>query len=78
MSIPRKEAGIKYIYRIEKVSPVSDSQGGNGSIGYGSKKKKSKVSVSSRGFHHLYDLAIEADSLNSQSAVEVFNGIMKL
>ena len=67
-----------YIYRIEKVAPVTDSQGGNGSIGYGGKKKKSKVSVASKGFHRIYNCAIEADSFNSQSAVDVFNGIMNL
>jgi hypothetical protein len=67
-----------YIYRIEKTAPVRDSQGGNGSIGYESRKKKSKVSVNPNGFHHIYDSAIEADSLNSQSAVDVFNGILNL
>ena len=67
-----------YIYRIEKVSPVTDSQGGRGSIGYGGKKKKSKVSAATKGFDHTYTSAIEADFLNSKKAVEVYNGIMGL
>ena len=67
-----------YIYRIEKVSPVTDSQGGSGSIGYEGKKKKTKVSVTTHGFRRTYDSAIQADSLNSRAAVEAYNGILGL
>lgn len=66
-----------YIYRIERVSPVTDSQGGEGGIGYHRGKKKTKVSAAS-SFKPLYDTAIQSDSLNSKGAVEVFNGIMSL
>lgn len=74
----RKEAGIMSIYRVVKVSPVSEGHGDGGGIGYEGKRKKAKVSAPKRGFGRVFDSSIRADSLNSQKAVNVYNGILKL
>lgn len=67
-----------YVYRIERISPVSDSQGGSGgSIGYHRSKKSSKVSAAP-AFRRTFETAVKADSLNSPEAVQVFNGILGL
>jgi hypothetical protein len=71
-----KEAGImEALYRVEKVSPIADSHGGNSGEGFIFKKKKNAASDAS--FKPLFN-EVSASALNSRSAQKVFDGILSL